>query len=166
MKLRNAFTFLAHRKSIGSSKNGNRDFQNRSPFERSTCFSVTISEILKQILWKTKTYFRKLEYGFLVETTKIESTSFPYKTAISEANIKTNRMASTKYTYHKERSFARNCFIFLNILSQFKNLLWSWFDVPATQMIWCTNDPNALVRTFSTRWSFISVFISIYSSSR
>ena len=39
---------------------------------------------LIQIFWKTKTFFKKLEYSFLVETTKIESTSFPFKTALSE----------------------------------------------------------------------------------
>ena len=51
---------------------------------------------LKQIFWKTKTFFKKLEYRFLVETTKIENTSFPFKTALSEANVKTNRMATSK----------------------------------------------------------------------
>ena len=45
---------------------------------------------LKQIFWKTKTFFKKLEYRFLVESTKIENASFPYKTSISEANVKTN----------------------------------------------------------------------------
>ena len=48
---------------------------------------------LKQIFWKTKTFFKKLEYRFLVETTKIENTSLPFKTALSEANVKTNGMA-------------------------------------------------------------------------
>ena len=43
--------------------------------------------------------------------------------AISEANVKTNRMVSTKLTYHKERGFASNCFIFLRILFQLTNLL-------------------------------------------
>ena len=51
---------------------------------------------LKQIFWKTKTFFKKLEYGFLAETTKIETTLFSFKTAPSEANVKTNRMATTK----------------------------------------------------------------------
>ena len=32
-------------------------------------------------------------------------------------------MVSTKWIYHKERSFAINCFIFLETLFQFKNLL-------------------------------------------
>ena len=56
---------------------------------------------LIQIFWKAKTFFKKLEYRFLVGTTKIESTSFPFKTALSEANIKTNRMPTTKWTIIK-----------------------------------------------------------------
>ena len=55
---------------------------------------------------------------------------------ISEANVQTNRMMSTKWTYHKERNFTSNYFIFLKILLQFKNLLQkSWFDIPTTQML-------------------------------
>ena len=67
--------------------------------------------------------FEKLEYHFLVGSTKIENASFPYKTAISEANVKTNRMVSIKWTYKKERILASNYFIFLKILFQFKKLL-------------------------------------------
>ena len=44
---------------------------------------------LKQF-WKTKTFFKKTGIHFLVEATKIEYTSFPFKTALSEANVKTN----------------------------------------------------------------------------
>ena len=51
-----------------------------------------------------KTFFKKLEYRFLVESTKIEKVSFPYRTVISEANLKTNRMVTTKWAYHRERS--------------------------------------------------------------
>ena len=65
-----------------------------------------------QIFWKTKIFFKKLEYRFLAETNKVENTSFPFKTALSETNVKTNRMATTKWTYHKEWSFASNYFIF------------------------------------------------------
>ena len=73
---------------------------------------------LIQIFWKTKTFLKKLEHCFLVETTKIENTSFPFKTALSEANVKTNRTANTKSTYHKEWSFASNCFSFLEKIFQ------------------------------------------------
>ena len=49
-----------------------------------------------------KTFFKKLEKRFLVESTKIKNASFPYKTALSKANVKVNRMGSSKWTYHKE----------------------------------------------------------------
>ena len=35
-----------------------------------------------------------MDYLFLVETTKIENTSLSFKTALSKANVKTNRMAT------------------------------------------------------------------------
>ena len=73
--------------------------------------SVKVSNVfntltLRQISWKTKTFFKKQDYRFLVETTKIENTSFPFKTALSEAIVETNRMVTTKWAYHKEWSFA------------------------------------------------------------
>ena len=39
---------------------------------------------LKRIFLKTKTLFRKLENRFLVESTKIENASFPYKMDLSQ----------------------------------------------------------------------------------
>ena len=108
-------------------KNGTRDFQTSPTFERSAYFmwqSVKVSNVfktltLKKISWKTKTFFKNLEYCFLVGTTKIEITSFPFKSALSEANVKTNRLETTKWTYHKEWSFGSNYFIFLENLFQF-----------------------------------------------
>ena len=126
------FHFKTNRKSIGSSKKTVLGIfkialrlRDRHVFMLQ---SVKVSNVfntltLKQIFWKTKTFFKKLEYRFLVESTKIENASFPYKTAISEANVKTNRMVTTKWVYHRERSFVSNYFIFLKVLFQFKNLL-------------------------------------------
>ena len=42
--------------------------------------------------------FHKTGGPFLVESKKIENLSFPFKTAISEANVKINRMVTTKWT--------------------------------------------------------------------
>ena len=56
--------------------------------------NVFITLALKQIFWKTKTFLKKLEYRFLAEGTKTENAPFPYKTVISEAKVKTNRMVS------------------------------------------------------------------------
>ena len=78
---------------------------------------------LKQISFKTKTFFKKLEYGFLVQSIKIENASFLYKTVMPEINLKTNKIVSTKWTYHKERHFVSNYFIFLKILFQYKKHL-------------------------------------------
>ena len=78
---------------------------------------------LKQIFWKTKTFFKKLEYRFLAESAKIENASFPYKSPIPEVNVRTNRMVSAKWTCHKKRNFASNYLTLLKIYFQFKSLL-------------------------------------------
>ena len=62
--------------------------------------------------------FKKLEYRFLVESTKIGNKTFPYKITLSEANVNTNRMGSTKWTCYKKRSFASN-----QVLSFFENFV-------------------------------------------
>ena len=69
---------------------------------------------------ENKNLFQKTGVPFLLESTKIENVSFPYKTTISEANVKANGLVSTKWIYDKEGSFASNYFIS--------------FDVPTTQM--------------------------------
>ena len=75
-------------------------------------------EILNDLSTLTlKQIFKKLESRFLVKSTKVENASFPYKLVILEANVKTIRMVSTKWTYLKERSFASNHFIFFDICS-------------------------------------------------
>ena len=38
--------------------------------------------------WHVFIPFKKLNYAFLVETTKIENATFPHKTALLEANAK------------------------------------------------------------------------------
>ena len=67
-------------------------------------------------------FFKKLKYHLLVECIKIEKASFPYKTVISEANVETNGIVTTKWVYHRGLSFASNYFIFFKVLFQFKNL--------------------------------------------
>ena len=100
-----------------------------------------------QVFWKKKTFFKKLEYCFLVESTKIENASFLYKTAILEATVKTNRTVSTKWTYHKEGSFASNYFIFWKLCLSLRT--------PYKELICCNNDQKAHILTFCKHWSFI-----------
>ena len=62
---------------------------------------------LKQIFWKMKTFIKKLDYRFLVESTNIDNASLLYKTAISEANFKTNRIVSTKWILSQRTEFCQ-----------------------------------------------------------
>ena len=70
--------------------NGSRDFLSSPLFERSACFCVTISENFERFQYfnfetdflENENPFKKLEYRFLVESTKTENASFPYKTTI------------------------------------------------------------------------------------
>ena len=78
---------------------------------------------LKEILWKMKTFFKKLENYFLVESTQTENASFPNKTALSEGSVNENRMVDAKWTCHKERSFASDYLIFKKILFPHKSFL-------------------------------------------
>ena len=97
------FYFKANRKSISSSKSSTRYFQNSPPFDRSVCFYVTICENFECFQYfnfetdflENEILFQKTGVTFLVESTKIENASFPYKTAIPEVNVKTNRMMIT-----------------------------------------------------------------------
>ena len=92
---------------------------------------MTITENFKRFQYfnletdflENENLLKKLGHHFLVESTEIENASFPYKTVLSEANVKANKMITTKWTYQKERNFASNYFIFLKILFKFKNLL-------------------------------------------
>ena len=101
---------------------------------------------------ENENHFQKLEYRFLVESTKIENASFPYKTAISETSVK-NRRGNIKWTYHKEQSL----------------LLFFWkfcfsLRTSCKELIWCTIYPNAHIHTFHKRWSFIQWRFSLWVS--
>ena len=68
-------------------------------------------------------------YRFLVESTKIENATFSYKTALSQGNVKVNRLGSTKWTYHKERGFAGTILFFwrycFRLGTSYEELVWN-----------------------------------------
>ena len=105
-----SFYFKVNRKALGSSKNGTRYFQNSFPFLKDRhvfrwqsleILSVFNTLSLKQVYWKTKIFFKKLEYLFYLESTVIENATFPYKTILSRANVKIGRIRSTKWIHRK-----------------------------------------------------------------
>ena len=95
-----------------------------SVFRRSWFYSVPFNTLaLKKVSCKTKIFLKKLEYRFSIQSTTNESTTFPYKTTLSKANVKTNSMGNTNWTCHKKWTFATDYFIFLKILFEYKNVL-------------------------------------------
>ena len=88
-------------------------------FKRSAYFYVTITRDFERFLYctfeirfrKIFLLFFKLEHRLLLESAITEDETFSYKTALSKANVKTNRMKSVKWTYRKRRSFATNHFL-------------------------------------------------------
>ena len=84
---------------------------------------MTITGNFERFQYFKQTFSKKLEYRSLVESTNIDNATFPYKTALSASNVKRNRMGSTKWTCHKERTSSSNYFSFSKILFQFKNLV-------------------------------------------
>ena len=57
-----------------------------------------------------------------------------------ESNVNTNRIVSTKWTDHKERSFASNYFTFMKFCFSLRTSY--------KELILYANDPNAHIRTF------------------
>ena len=60
-----------------------------------------------------KVFIEKLEYCYLVESTTMENTTFQYRTVLSKANVKTNRIGGTKLTYHKEPGLSLTIFLLI-----------------------------------------------------
>ena len=61
---------------------------------------------LKQIFRKKKTFFKNLEYRFLVESAKIENVSLLCKSSISGTNVRADRVMGAGWTYLREQSFS------------------------------------------------------------
>ena len=107
--------------------NGTRDFQTSHSFERSACFYVQPLEILNdfttlmltQIIWKEKTFFKKLEYHFLVESTKIESAIFPQKLSYQKPMLREIESKVQNGPITNNRILPITALFFLEILFQY-----------------------------------------------
>ena len=93
---------------------------------------------------KTQILFKKLEYRFLVESTKIENTIFPYKMFCQkpmleqiEWGVQNGPITKNEVLPVINLFFRKFCF---SLKTSYKGL------------IWCTNHPNVHIHTFWTRW--------------
>ena len=58
-------------------------------------WTISILQVWNKFSEKRK-LFKRLEYRFSVESTMIGNVTFPNKTALSEDNVKTNRMGGVQ----------------------------------------------------------------------
>ena len=130
---------------------------------------------LKQIFWKTKTFFKKLDYCFLVESIRIENAHFhtklPYQRPMlrqTEWRVQNGPITKNDVLPVTTLFFLKFCF---KLRTPYKELIWCTNDpnvttlffwkfsfklrTPYKELIWCTNDRNAHICTFCRRWSFI-----------
>ena len=124
--------FKTNRKRIGSSKRRFQKFykivlhfRDQHIFmcynHRKLRMDVVNTLTFKQIFLKMKIFFKKLGYRFQTKILRSKTHHFHTKLPCqSEAKFIRNRMRSTKWTYHKERSFARDYFIFSKISFHFR----------------------------------------------
>ena len=79
-----------------------------------------------------------------LETNFIKNTNLFQKTEQNESW--TNRMGSTKRTYHKKRFLASNYFFFRKFCFRLRT--------SHKELIWCFSHPNVHIQTFQKHWSF------------
>ena len=93
-------------------------------------------------------FFKKLGNSYVVNSTMIESVTYPYKTVLSGANVKINRVGSTKMDRSQRTQFFQYPFYFF----------WAFcFSIRTfyKELIWSTNYPNVHIHTSQKCWSFI-----------
>ena len=66
---------------------------------------------------------KSYKMSFKAPPVKIQQSKKPQQVKTGADRVKTSRMAGAKSTYHKERSFVTNYFIFMKISFQFKSFL-------------------------------------------
>ena len=96
--------------------------------------TLVVSNILtlKKIFWKTKTFFKKLEYRFFfVESTKLENATIPCK---MYGPITKNEILPVTTLFFRTFCFS--------------------LRISYKELIWCTKYPNFNIHTFRKRWSF------------
>ena len=99
---------------------------------------VFITLTFKQVFWKTKPCFRKLEYRFLLESTITENVTFPYKTVLSKTNAMTYRKRKYKIDLTKRTEFFKELlYFFEHLISLQEPLINTRFNVPTIQMSKC-----------------------------
>ena len=105
--------------------------------------------------FNSETNFLKV---FLVESTKIKNSTFSYKTALSEANVKASRMGVQNWLITKNRGLPVTTLFFWQFCFTFRTSY--------KELIWCTNYSNVHILTFHKRGLFLKSTFFLWVSSR
>ena len=111
---------------------------------------------LKQIFWKTQILFK----SFLVESTKSENAIYLYKLALSKANLETNRMRITKWTYNNKKKV-------LPVATWFSGKFCFSLRTSYKELIWWTKERNVHFHIFQSLGVLFEGFsLWVYLSSK
>ena len=110
--------------------------------------SVKVSNVFntstgKEIFRKTKYFLKKLEYRFLVESTK----NFHTKLACQKPMLRQIEWRVQNGPITKKGVLPATTLFFWKFCFSLK----TWYK----ELIWCTNHPNVHIQIFQRRWNFI-----------
>ena len=102
---------------------------------------------LKQVFWKTKAFYKKLEYHFLVLSTETESALFLHKTACQKPMLREIEWEVQNGPITKD--------VVLPVTTLFLWKFYSRLGTSSKEFIRYTNYSNVHIHTFRMCWSFI-----------
>ena len=108
-------------------------------------WSISILQLWNKFPEKGK-LFKKLEYCFLVESTKIDNITFPYKTAVWSHWLRQIECGVQNWLITKNGVLPVTTFLFQKFCFS--------LGTSYIELIWCTNHPDIHIRTCQKRWSF------------
>ena len=103
-------------------------------------FNVFNTLTLIQIFCKTKTFFKKLEHRFIVETLRLKTNHFYLKLLCQKPMLRQIEWRIQNWPITKSGVLPVTALFFWKIFFSFRT---SW-----KELIWRTNDPNVHIRNF------------------
>ena len=102
---------------------------------------------LKQIFWKTETFFKALEYRFLVKSLRLKTHYFHSKLLSQKPMLRQIEWWLQNGPITKSGVLPVTTLLFWKIFSS--------FTTSEKELIWCVSDPNVHIRICRKHWSLI-----------
>ena len=102
---------------------------------------------LKQIFWKTKIFFKKLEYRFELKTLRLKTHHFHTKLPHQKPMIRQIEWWLQNGPIKKNGDLPVTSLFFWKFCFSLRTSY--------KELVWCAKNTNVHIRTFCKRWSFI-----------